>query len=183
MRTRGSARVIEALRKEVAAQGLSKDVQITACGSIGLCERGPNMIVYPEGIWYSSVTPQDVPEIVRTHFQAGRVVERLANKDAVALKSEICTNRDKMLAAQRAREAAGVLPDDLNSTLRGFQESRVILTAVELDLFAAVGNGARADEVSARIGSDPRATEMLMNALVAMGLLDKQDAIFRNTPL
>ena len=180
---RGSARVIEALRKEVAAQGLSNDVQITACGSIGLCERGPNMIVYPEGIWYSSVTPQDVPEIVRTHFQAGRVVERLANKDAAALKSEICTNRDKMLAAQRAREAAGVLPDDLNSTLRGFQESRVILTAVELDLFAAVGNGARADEVSARIGSDPRATEMLMNALVAMGLLDKQDAIFRNTPL
>jgi len=181
--TRGSARVIEELRKEVAAQGLSKDVQITACGSIGLCERGPNMIVYPEGIWYSSVTPQDVAEIVRTRFQAGRVVERLANKDAVAVKSEICTNRDKMLAAQRAREAAGVLPDDLNSTLRGFQESRVILTAVELDLFAAVGNGARADEVSARTGSDPRAVEMLMNALVGMGLLEKRDTIFRNTPL
>jgi len=179
--TRGSAKVIEALRKEVATQGLSNDVQITACGSIGLCDRGPNMIVYPEGTWYSSVTPQDVPEIVRTHFQAGRVVERLANKDVAALKEEICTNRDKMLAARRAQEAAGVLPDDLNSTLRGFQESRVLLTAVELDLFSAVGNGARADEVSARTGSDPRATEMLMNALVALGWLAKQDAIFRNS--
>jgi (2Fe-2S) ferredoxin/predicted O-methyltransferase YrrM len=181
--TRGAAKVIEVLRKEVAAQGLSNDVQITACGSIGLCDRGPNMIVYPEGIWYSSVMPRDVPEIVRSHFQAGRVVERLANKDVAALKEEISTHRDKMLAAQRAQEGAGVFPDDLNSTLRGFQESRVLLTAVELDLFTAVGSGARADEVSVRTGSDPRATEMLMNALVAMGWLSKQDTIFRNTPL
>jgi (2Fe-2S) ferredoxin/predicted O-methyltransferase YrrM len=180
---RGAAKLIEALRQEVAARGLSDDVQITACGSLGLCERGPNMIVYPEGIWYSSVTPEDVPEVVRTHFQAGRVVERLANKDVAALKEEICANRERMLAAQRAQEAAGVLPDDLNRTLRGFQESRVLLTAVELDLFTAVGSGARAEEVAARTGSDPRATELLMNALVAMGWLAKQGTIFRNTPL
>jgi (2Fe-2S) ferredoxin/cyclopropane fatty-acyl-phospholipid synthase-like methyltransferase len=180
---RGSAKLIEAMRQEVAAQGLSNDVQITACGSLGLCERGPNMIVYPEGIWYSSVTPEEVPEIVRTHFQAGRVVERLANKDVAALREEICANRDRMLAAERAQEAAGVLPDDLNRTLRGFQESRVLLTAVELDLFTAVGSGARAEEVAARTGSNPRTTEMLMNALVAMGWLAKQDTIFRNTPL
>ena len=180
--TRGSAKVLEALREEVGAQGLSNDVQITACASLGLCDRGPNMIVYPEGIWYSSVMPQDVPEIVRTHFQTGHVVERLANKDVAALKQEICTNRDKMLAAQRAQEAAGVLPDDLNSALRCFQESRALLTAVELDLFTVVGSGARAEEVSAKTGSDPRATEMLLNALVAMGWLAKQGAIFANSP-
>jgi (2Fe-2S) ferredoxin/2-polyprenyl-3-methyl-5-hydroxy-6-metoxy-1,4-benzoquinol methylase len=179
---RGAERLIEALRREVAGQGLSTDVQITPCASFGLCDRGPNMIVYPEGIWYSGVMPQDVPEIVQTHFQAGRVVERLANKDSAALKTEICANRDKMLAARRAQEAAGVLPDDLNSTLRGFQESRVLLTAVELDLFTAVGKGARAEEVAARSGSNPRATEMLLNALVAMGWLTKQGAIFTNSP-
>jgi (2Fe-2S) ferredoxin/2-polyprenyl-3-methyl-5-hydroxy-6-metoxy-1,4-benzoquinol methylase len=179
--TRGSAKLIEALREEVAAQGLSDDVHITACGSIGLCERGPNMIVYPEGTWYSSVMPQDAPEIVRTHFREGRVVERLANKDVAALQEEIRTNRDKMLAARRAQEAAGVLPDDMNSALRGFQESRVLLTAVELDLFTAVGSGASADEVAARIGCDTRATEMLMNALVGLGWLAKQDTIFRNS--
>jgi (2Fe-2S) ferredoxin/2-polyprenyl-3-methyl-5-hydroxy-6-metoxy-1,4-benzoquinol methylase len=178
---RGAPKVIEALRKEVATQGLSNDVLITACGSIGLCDRGPNVIVYPEGTWYSGVMPQDVPEIVRTHFHTGRIVERLANKDAAALKEEIGTNRDKMLAALRAQDAAGALPDDLNSTLRAFQESRVLLTAVELDLFTAVGSGARADEVAARTGSDPRATEMLMNALVAMGWLAKQDTIYRNS--
>jgi len=180
---RGSAKVIEALREEVAAQGISNEVQITACGSIGLCERGPNMIVYPEGTWYSNVQPEDVPEIVRTHFQMGRVVEGLANKDAAALRQEIWTNRERMLAARRAQEAAGVFPDDLNSTVRAFQESRVLLTAAELDLFTAVGSGATAAEVSTRIGSDPRATEMLMNALVAMGMLAKQGTVFRNSPL
>jgi 2-polyprenyl-3-methyl-5-hydroxy-6-metoxy-1,4-benzoquinol methylase len=92
-------------------------------------------------------------------------------------------NRDNKVAARRAQEAAGALPDELNTVLRGFQESRVLLTAVELDLFTAVGSGAYANEVSARIGADPRATEMLMNALVAMGLLAKQDSIFRNSPL
>ena len=179
---RGSAKVLEALRKEVAERGLANDVLVTACGSFGLCDRGPNVIVYPQGIWYSSVTPQDAPEIVRTHFQAGRVVERLANKDVAALKQEICTNRDKALAAQRAQAAAGVLPDDMNRVLRGFQESRAVLTAVELDLFTAVASGARAEEVAARTACDPRATEMLMNALVAMGRLTKQGAVFGNTP-
>jgi len=124
-----------------------------------------------------------VPEIVKSHFQGGQVVERLANKDAAALKQEICANRDKALAAQRAQAASGVLPDDMNRTLRGFQESRVVLTAVELDLFTAVGSGATAAEVSARVGGDPRATEMLLNALVAMGWLAKQGAVFSNSPL
>ena len=46
---RGSARTIEALRREIGARGLGDDVQITVCGSLGLCEHGPNLVVYPEG--------------------------------------------------------------------------------------------------------------------------------------
>jgi len=103
---RGSAAVLDALRKELAAQGLMGDVQVTTCGSIGMCERGPNMIVYPEGVWYSGVQVSDVPEIVREHFRNGRVVERLANRDAVALKKEIEENRAKAMAAMAAQAAA-----------------------------------------------------------------------------
>jgi (2Fe-2S) ferredoxin/2-polyprenyl-3-methyl-5-hydroxy-6-metoxy-1,4-benzoquinol methylase len=180
---RGSGGTLEALRKELAARGLMDTVQVTACGSLGLCERGPNMIVYPQGVWYSNVMPADVPEIVRSHFQEGRVVERLANQDASALSSEIRANRDKMLVARRAQDAAGVLPDDLNSALRGFMESRVILTALELDLFTAVGEGATAEQAAEKAGTHPRSTAMLMNALAALGLLDKQDGTFRNTPV
>jgi len=179
----GSGKTIDALRKEISARGLADSVQITVCGSLGLCERGPNLVVYPEGVWYSNVTPEDVPEIVESHFQRGRVVERLANRDASALHSEIRANREKMLAARRARDAAGMLPDDLHATIRAYQESRAILTALELDLFTAVGPGATAQEAAAKAGTDPRATEMLMDALVALGLLAKQDGVFHNTPV
>jgi len=180
---RGSAKVIDVLRREVAARGLGDDVQITACGSLGLCERGPNMVVYPEGVWYSGVQPQDVAEIVESHFQKGQVVERLANKERKAVYEEIRTNRDKFLAGMKARDAAGIMPDDLAQTIRGFQESRVILTAVELDLFTAVGQGSSAAAVASRIGTDERATEMLMNALASMELLNKRDSTFYNSPL
>jgi (2Fe-2S) ferredoxin/precorrin-6B methylase 2 len=179
---RGSALTIDALRKEVAARGLADEVQITVCGSLGACERGPNLVVYPEGVWYSGVQPEDVPQVVASHFVEGRVVERLVNRDAAALRAEIQSNRAKMLAAQRARDAAGILPDDLNQTLRGYQESRVLLTAIELDVFTAVGGGAASAQVAQKTSTDPRATEMLLNALTAMGLLTKQEGVFRNTP-
>jgi (2Fe-2S) ferredoxin/predicted O-methyltransferase YrrM len=180
---RGSGKLIEALREEIAKRGLIGDVQITLCGSLGLCERGPNMVVYPEGVWYSAVQLEDLPELVETHFQQGRVLERLVNRDATALQHEIQSNREKMLAAMRARDAAGALPDDLMQTIRAFQESRVLLTAIELDLFTGVGQGANAREVATKLGTDPRATEMLMNALVAMGMLTKQNTVFHNTPV
>src|SRR5271157_3778400 len=106
---RGTAATIDALRKEVAARGLADEVQITTCGSLGVCERGPNLVVYPEGIWYSGVRPEDVPELVDSHFVQGRVLERLVNRDAAALRAEVQSNRAKFMAAQRARDAAGVL--------------------------------------------------------------------------
>jgi (2Fe-2S) ferredoxin/predicted O-methyltransferase YrrM len=179
---RGAGKVLDAMRREIYARGLEDDVQITACGSLGLCEHGPNMVVYPEGVWYSGVTPEDVPEIVRSHFQAGAPVARLIRTDAADLSAEIRTNRERMLEARRAREASGALPDDLNDRIRAFQESRVILTALELDLFTTVGAGAGAKALAAKMGTDARATEMLLNALAALGLLAKQDGVFRNTP-
>lgn len=180
---RGSGKTLETLRREVALQGLSDEVQVTACGSLGLCERGPNLVVYPEGTWYSGVTPADVPEIVTSHFREGRPVERLVDTDAALVAAEIRGNRDRYLAAQRAREAAGALPDELVQAIRGFQESRVILTALELDVFEAVGEGAASSEVATRIGGDDRATETLLNALAAMGLLGKSAGRFACTPV
>ncbi len=102
---RGSAAVLDALRKELAAQKLMGEVQVTTCGSLGMCERGPNLVVYPEGVWYSGVQVADVPELVREHFVKGRPVERLVNRDAVALKKEIEENRAKAMAAMAAQAA------------------------------------------------------------------------------
>ena len=81
-------------------------------------------MVYPEGVWYSGVTPADVPELVASHFGQGVPVRRLANTNAEAVRQEVQTNRNRYLQSVRAREAAGVMPDDLQQTIRGFQESQ-----------------------------------------------------------
>ena len=179
---RGSGQVLEALRREIITHGLEDEVQVTSCGSLGLCEHGPNLVVYPEGIWYSGVTVADVTEIVRSHFQQDTPLERLARTDPADLRAEILDNREKMFAARRTREAAGVLPDDLSERIRAFQESRAILTALELDLFTAVGDGAGAVEVATKLRTDARATEMLLNALASLHLLVKQAGVFHNSP-
>ncbi|MGE5177214.1 MAG: methyltransferase [Hyphomicrobiales bacterium] len=179
----GSLRVIDALRREVAKQGLAATVQVTTCGSLGLCDRGPNLVVYPEGTWYSGVRPEDVPEIVREHFQEHRPVERLRTGNESAVRAVIDENGRKRMQGLEAREKAGVLPDDLQQTLYAFRESRALLTAIELDVFTAVGAGADAAAVAHAIGAEPRATERLLNALVAMDLLVKRDGRFANGPV
>ena len=180
---RGSRGMIEELRREIVTQGLANDVQITTCGSLGLCERGPNLVVYPEGVWYSGVRAEDVREIVDSHFRQGRPVSRLVNTDAAALTTEVCANRDRHLASVRARDAAGVMPDELAQSIRGFQESRVILTALELDLFSAIGSGATAAQAAATAGTEARATEMLLHALASLELVRKEGAVFHNSPV
>lgn len=176
----GSARIIDLLRKEIGSRGLSDVVQITVTGSLGLCENGPNMIVYPEGVWYSHITPADVAEIVSEHFEFGRPVERLVRRNQTELRKEIDTNKGKMMAALKAKDEAGVPPDELMDRIRAFQPSRAILTAIELDVFSAVGDGATAKEVAARLKTDPRATDMLLNALTALDLLVKENDTFKN---
>lgn len=74
-----------------------------------------------------------------------------------------------------------MLPDELMQRIRAFQESRVLLTALELDVFNAVSGGAGAREAAARLGADPRATEMLLNALVALGLVQKAGDVYCNS--
>jgi predicted O-methyltransferase YrrM len=70
---------------------------------------------------------------------------------------------------------------ELMRTMGAFRESRVLLTAVELDVFTAVGAGAEASQVASKLGTDPRATDSLLNALVALGALTKKDEVFHNT--
>ncbi len=70
---------------------------------------------------------------------------------------------------------------ELNTAMRAFMESRTLLTAVELDVFEAVGGGATAAEAARKVSADSRAMEMLLNALVSLGALEKREGVFVNT--
>ena len=78
----GSAQVCEALEREILAKGLSEEIKVVKTGCFGLCALGPIMIVYPEGVFYSRVTAEDIPEIVEEHLLKGRKVERLVYNDS-----------------------------------------------------------------------------------------------------
>jgi (2Fe-2S) ferredoxin/predicted O-methyltransferase YrrM len=178
---KGSAALLDALRRELGARGLADEVQVSTSGCLGTCEHGPVMIAYPDGAWYSELKAADVAEIVASHFVRGQPVLRLARTDAAEMKTEILDHRNHYLAMLKAKDAAGVLPDDVTETIRGFWDSRAVLTAIELDIFTAVGSGASAAEVAGKIKTDARATDMLLNALVALKLLQKSGEQFENT--
>ncbi len=178
----GSGSVLGALHGALGSRGLSGEVQVSSCGCLGLCDDGPIMIVYPEGVWYRKVTPGDVAEIVESHVGAGKVVARLEWNDAPAMKSAASEHTRQYLAMVKAKDEAGTLPDNLYELTRAFMPSRALLTAIELDIFTAVGAGGSAGEVAEKIRGDARATEMLLHALASLKLLEKRDERFFNTP-
>ncbi len=178
----GSFAVINELDRQIEARGLRDTVQLTTCGCMGLCDEGPVMVVYPEGTWYRRVQPADVSEIVDRHMAHEQPVQRLVWDDAAAMKAMAVEHGEKYRAAVAARDRAGILPDHLNQMIRGYMPSRCILTALELDLFTAVGDGASTEQAAAKIGANARAAAMLLNALVALGLLAKSGDTYTNTP-
>lgn len=51
--------------------------RINSSGCLGRCEEGPVMVVYPEGVWYSYKTYNDIDEIIENHLLKGEVVAHL----------------------------------------------------------------------------------------------------------
>ena len=84
----GSKHIQEAFAENIANCGLSDEVKIVQTGCFGLCALGPVVIVYPDGTFYSRVTPEDVKEIVEEHLLKGRIVERLVYNDTGAKDEE-----------------------------------------------------------------------------------------------
>jgi (2Fe-2S) ferredoxin len=74
---KGGPKVFKAFQEGIKKRKLSRQVMVTEIGHVGGCGLGPNVIVYPEGVWYGHVGPDDVDEIITEHILAGRVVQRL----------------------------------------------------------------------------------------------------------
>ena len=75
--------VREALEKAVVEFGVG-DVKVDYTGCHGFCEQGPLAVIEPEGIFYTHVSVDDVPEIVQSHLRDGHPVERLFYRDPVS---------------------------------------------------------------------------------------------------
>ncbi len=78
-----SLKVIEQLEKSFKELGI-EDVLIVKTGCFGLCALGPIMIVYPEGAFYSQMTPEHAKTVAEKHLiKGGQIVKELLYAETV----------------------------------------------------------------------------------------------------
>ncbi|MCP4691916.1 MAG: NADH-quinone oxidoreductase subunit F, partial [Desulfobacterales bacterium] len=82
----GTADVYEALVEELDKEGLTDQIEIRLTGCHGFCEKGPIMVIHPEGVFYPQVTQKQVPDIVEKTLKNGELVKKMIFKDPVTKK-------------------------------------------------------------------------------------------------
>ena len=134
----GSLRVAEEFEKQVKENKLGMDVKIIKVGCFGLCAEGPIILVCPEHVMYTKVTPEDVDEIVREHIMCGKVVDRLLASDEA---HEEIRNRLPQIPFFRRQERialhnCGIVdPENIEEyiALDGYQALAKVLNEMEPD--------------------------------------------------
>lgn len=78
---RNSERVLERFKELLARRKPRGVVRANKSGCLNQCGLGATVVIYPAGVWYGGVTPEDVPEILERHIEKGEIVERLRIPD------------------------------------------------------------------------------------------------------
>ena len=124
------------MEESLTAHGLAEEIKVVQTGCFALCALGPIMIVYPEGVFYSRVTVDDVEEIVENHLLKGRVVDRLVYNEPAAgnTKHEVSSLADTGFYKTQLRVAlrnCGVInPENIDEYIGvdGYQALGKVLT-------------------------------------------------------
>jgi (2Fe-2S) ferredoxin len=87
----GNSPLVKLFKESLKKRGLSGKIRSNKSGCLDQCEHGPNVVIYPEAIWYGWVQETDVDEIVEA-LAEGRKVERLQLKDS-CINTPVCEHR------------------------------------------------------------------------------------------
>lgn len=132
----GSKKVIAALEKALKKNGIDKEILVVKTGCFGLCALGPIMIVYPEGSFYSQVTPEGVERIAQQHLKGGEVVKELLYAETVHSDGSIVSLSETRFYKKQMRVAlrnCGVInPEQIEEyiALDGYQALAKVLTSM-----------------------------------------------------
>ncbi|MDR2340294.1 MAG: (2Fe-2S) ferredoxin domain-containing protein [Deltaproteobacteria bacterium] len=75
--TRDAEKLVRKLTEELEERDLSSEIIVNTTSCYGICDKGPIMIVYPDGTWYGNLTPEKLETIVEEHLENGNVVKEL----------------------------------------------------------------------------------------------------------
>jgi NADH-quinone oxidoreductase subunit F len=76
-RASGAIPLAEAMREEIAEKGLGRKVELKLTGCHGFCEQGPLIVHHPSGVFYRTLKPKHVADVLETTVEKGDVVEKL----------------------------------------------------------------------------------------------------------
>lgn len=92
---KGAHEMLDSLQDELIDQGLNDEIQVLETSRLGGCSHGPEMMIYPEGIHYTSITADDMPYLVTEHFLKGRPVKKFIATYAAATDEELSAPKPK----------------------------------------------------------------------------------------
>ncbi|MFO8144826.1 MAG: NADH-ubiquinone oxidoreductase-F iron-sulfur binding region domain-containing protein [Candidatus Syntrophosphaera sp.] len=127
----GALKIKDRFHAVLAEKGISDEINIIETGCMGPCDYGPVLVIYPEGIFYKSVTVDDVEEIVSEHFIKGRPVQRLMMKDeekTIAAHKEVPFYQKQVKVA--LANCGHIDPDSLDEyiAMGGYEALGTVLT-------------------------------------------------------
>ena len=77
----GSDKVFEKLKARIKELNLKKTYRPSRVICLGLCGKGPNVIVWPEGTVYCGFTEDNVEDLIQKHLLKGEVLSNLLYKE------------------------------------------------------------------------------------------------------
>ncbi|MCK5388387.1 MAG: (2Fe-2S) ferredoxin domain-containing protein, partial [Candidatus Izimaplasma sp.] len=114
---RGAKSLRDEFEDHLARLGIRHEIKLVNTGCVGLCEQGPFVIVYPEGVFYALVKNKDIKVICEEHLYKGRIVEKLVFDEALTETKEVKAFDEIKFYSKQTRVAlrnCGLInPDDI----------------------------------------------------------------------
>ena len=75
----GGEEMIEELKKVCKERNLKGKIRAAKSGCMDLCAFGPNIMIWPEGIWFMKVTKEDISQIVENFLKLEEADKKTAS--------------------------------------------------------------------------------------------------------